>query len=544
MIVVLPSADVVVERVELGDDLVVVARTCRPNAHCPLCGVASTRPRSRYCRSLADLSAQGTPVRLKFWVRRFACDYERCAQRVFTERLPALAAPHARRTQRLSDALLDVGLALGGEAAARLLATFGLTASADTLLRLVHRAPLPERPAPRVLGVDEWARRRGHTYGMILVDLERNTAVDLLDSREADALAAWLTDHPGVEVIARDRSEAFADGARRGAPDAVQVVDRWHLLKNVGDLLERLLQQHRPAIEAATRAAVSSKPEASPTTPTPAASAGGAPLHPLEALRAARRAARIERYERVHALAREGVSIHGISARLGISRETARKYLRASTFPERAPRRPKIGALSGWEQHLRRRWEEGCRDAMVLWKELRARGFGGSLRTVQRYVESWREAALPSPHPSTQGLHVQRTPTARRPSPHQVRWWLMLPSARLTQEQRVFVEHLVAESDEIRTGRDLACGFHRLLATRDIAALEPWLRDAEGSQFAVFRDFARNLRPELAEVEAALPLPWSNGQTEGQITKVKMLKRQMYGRASVPLLRQRILLAA
>ena len=229
VIVVLPNEDVIVERVEFGDELVVVARICRSDARCPTCGVASTRPRSRYCRSVADLSAQGIPVRLKLWVRRFACDHDGCAQRIFTEQLPTLVASHARRTVRLSETLFEAGLALGGEAAARLLATFGITASADTVLRRVRRAPLPDRPTPRVLGVDEWARRRGRTYGIILVDLERNTAVDLLDSREADALAAWLTSHPGVKVIASDRSEAFADGARRGAPRAVQIVDRWHL---------------------------------------------------------------------------------------------------------------------------------------------------------------------------------------------------------------------------------------------------------------------------------------------------------------------------
>ncbi len=218
----------------------VPARCTSPAPHCPDCQTLSNQVHGGYVRTLADLAHQGTPVRLRLRVRRFRCTAPRYPRRTFTERLPTLAARHARRTVRLPDMIGRVGMALGGQAGARLLPTLGARASADTVLRMVRRMHAPVLPTPRGLGVDEWASRKGHVYGTILVDLERRVVVDVLPERSAESLTNWLVQHPGVEIISRDRLESYAEGARRGAPEAVQVADRWHLLKDLGDRVERV----------------------------------------------------------------------------------------------------------------------------------------------------------------------------------------------------------------------------------------------------------------------------------------------------------------
>ena len=232
-----------VEAITLGGPnlLHIAARSIRPGGRCPDCGRASHAVHSRYRRQPADLPSLGRRVRVGLRARRFYCRNAKCARRTFAERLPELIAPHARRTGRLAEAQSQVGAALGGEAGARLLQRLAMPASADTVLRSVRHMPLPEPEPPRVVAVDDWAKRRGRTYGTIVVDLERRQVIDLLPDRTSTAVADWLQQRPGVEVVARDRSTEYARAATIGAPEAVQVADRWHLLAKVRDMLERWL---------------------------------------------------------------------------------------------------------------------------------------------------------------------------------------------------------------------------------------------------------------------------------------------------------------
>ena len=548
-------------RVIVADDGTVVldVRTVGREVRCPVCHQLTARVQSRYRRTLADLSAQGVPVRVRVEVRRFRCATHGCARRIFTERLAPFAAPYARRTTRLTTALTRIGMLTGGEVGARLLPALGLSASPTTLLRLVHRAVVPAAPTPRVLGVDDWARRRGQTYGTILVDLERRVPVDLLDDRTSETLSTWLQAHPGVEIISRDRAGAYAMGARTGAPDALQVPDRWHLLKNVGEVLERVLHQHRRAIDdavsldepecakaataepvlvAADAAADAADPTVllvGPATSSPSAVETSSAEVAVEGPRTAREVV----FDQVHALHATGLSIRAVTKRLGLSRITVRKYLRAEQFPERTGRRGPSPSLSRWEGHLRSRWAEGCTNARVLWEELQAQGFRGSKRALREYVSGWRTTST-----AAKDTASPARPQLLRPSSQQVRWWLTLPEKELEPEQRTFVTRLVETCPAVREGQRLTRSFMSLFETRDPAQLVPWLEDAEASAMASFRDFAIGLRRDFEAVHAALTSSWSNGQTEGQVTKVKLLKRQGYGRASLHLLRQRLLCSA
>jgi transposase len=541
-----PSLQVAVVALSGRDEggVTVALASNRPAVACPACGSSSQRVHSRYRRTLADLPWQGLTVQLELAVRRFFCESAACPRRTFAEQFPGLAAVRGRRSDRLTTLFSAVGLALGGEPGARLVGDLGLETSPDTLLRLVRALSAPAATPVRVLGVDDWAKRRGHRYGTILVDLERHEVIDLLPDRDAATLSAWLKQHPEIEIISRDRASAYAEGAREGAPQAVQVADRWHLLKNVGDALERVLQGQPAAVRAAAQVAgavavadlapavVPDLECAPPSAPAPAP----APQHGLGDQR------RQERYAQVLALAVAGQSVCAIQRETGLSRMTIRKYLRAAACPVRAPRAGLLAPGSSWEKRLRERWDAGCQNANTLWEELRAAGFPGCAGTVRRHVGAWRAER------GRRGRPVARLRTAAAgtpapqpvPSPRQVKWWLLGVDEDRTEEQRAYVRRLLGAVPLLATAQQVTLEFGRVVRERDHAAFPGWLQQAEESGVPELRSVAVGMRRDRAAIEAALVLPWSQGQTEGQVTRLKLVKRAMYGRGGLDLLRSRL----
>lgn len=509
---------------------------------CPVCGTLAQRIHSRYQRKLADLPWQGLAVQLRLETRRFFCTAMSCSRRIFAEQFPGLVAVRGRRSTRLTALLSAVALALGGEPGARLVADLGLTTSPDTLLRLIRAVSAPATTPVRVLGVDDWAKRRGHQYGTILVDLERHAVIDLLSDREAATLSAWLKHHPAIEIISRDRASAYAEGARDGAPQAVQVADRWHLLKNVGDALERVLQGQPEAVRAAAQpdsavAVAAAVPGMEPDLGREPPSA------PVPAPQPGRGDQRLqERYAQVMALAETGQSVRAIRRETGLSRMTIRKYLRAAACPVRAPRAGLLAPGSSWEKRLRERWDAGCQNANTLWEELRAAGFPGSAGTVRRHVGNWRREPGRRGRPSVRVTDAAagRPAPAPVPSPRQVKWWLLDAMDELTDEQRAYVRRLLAAVPRVGTAQQVALEFGRLVRERDQAAFPGWLQQAEASGIPELRSVAVGMRRDRAAITAALRLPWSQGQTEGQVTRLKLTKRAMYGRGGLDLLLGRL----
>jgi transposase len=491
--------------------------------------------------------------------RRWFCDTPCCPRRIFTERLPTVAAPFSQRTTRLATIVPIFGVAVGGAPGARLRAALGIPISGATLLRTVMATALPDAGAPHVLGVDDWCRRKGRTYGTILVDMEQHRPLDLLLGRDAAPFAQWRGDHPDVEVIGRDRAGAYADGARQGAPNAVQVADRWHLLKNLGETLERLLQRHHPALTETAhtltqqgRAAALAEIETSCSDPFPAqAPPEEAPLPCLNRMQQDqrhRRERRLARYEAVRDLHRQGLGVRAIARQLHIGRRVVRQYLAAPSFPERLPNRPRQTLLTPYEPYLRMRWEAGCQNAAALWRDLRAQGFTGTESFVRQQVRHWRVTPGQPGRPArtNRGTEHGRSalpPPVRAVSPRQAVWLFLRDESDLTSAQRAYRAELLQCCPDIVTALPLVEEFQRVVRSRDQPAMTAWLIAAETSALREFRDFAAGLRRDSAAVEAAVSSAWSSGQVEGQVTRLKLVKRSRYGRAGFPLLRQRYLLA-
>lgn len=504
------------------------------NARCPACGTLATREHGHFVRRPVDLPWRGCTVRLVVTVRRFRCDRLTCPRVTFAEELGRLPR-RARRTTDVTALLLWVVNAAGGEKGARLAIGLGIPTSPDTLLRIQRRAAIGAVPTPRVLGVDDLALHRGHDYATLFVDMETRRPIDLVKGRDAAVVATWLRDHPGVEVIVRDRAGAYADGARAGAPEAVQVADRFHLVQNASTALDALLRGRRRELEAALTTA--------PVPPADDAVTPTSPGHPLSATarhQAERRAARVARWETVHALREQGLSLLRIATEMGMQRCTVRDMLASPVPPHNqllAPRPPPLASptLAPFVPYLQDRWQAGAHNVSKLVREIRAQGYQGSASLVRQAIYTWRP---PQPR-----IHL-RPPATRIPRPVSVRWLCLRPPDSLDDDERASLNRVLAEHPNLATGHELLQRFRRLVATRDLTGIDAWLTFARASGLAPFEALANGLAADRAAVNAAFTTPWSNGPVEGHVNRVKLIKRQGYGRAKLDLLRTRVLLAA
>jgi transposase len=420
-----PAAIRLEKIIQHKSSLTLVVHVTQPVAQCPRCHQPSARVHSYYTRAVADLPWHGVAVSLRLRTRRFRCKNSLCTKRIFCERLPRVVAYYARKTVRLNEVLQLLGQMLGGEAGARAAHKLAMRTSPDTLLRRVRAAVKPCAPTPRVLGVDDFAFRRGRRYGTILVDLEQHRVIDLLPDRESATLSAWLRAHPGVEIVSRDRSPTYAAAINEGAPTATQVADRFHLLMNVREALEKV----------------------------------------------------VKRYNR---------------------------FLRTQTLaaPPSAAPAPENDAYAG------------CR--LRLLPHLAGKKRGGGKRL---------------------------TPRLDLPSARQAAWMLLRPEG-LEDEERQAVELLCRLSPEVERAQQLALSFVEVIKERRVDDLRRWLIDAQRSEIPEFVGFANGVTADLQAVRGALEHEWSQGQVEGQVHRLKLVKRQMYGRGKLDLLRARVLRAA
>jgi transposase len=524
--------------VERNGSLVLVIEPTRVAVPCPGCGELSRRQHSRYERHPLDLPWRGQAVRLRVHTRRWFCDAPSCSRRIFAERFDGALAHYARRTDGTTDLLTTFALQAGGEGGARLARKAGVPISPDTLLRILHALTDAETArGPRVLGVDDVAlRRKQRRYGTLLIDLETHRPIDLLDDRTAEVFATWLRQHPGVEIIVRDRAGAYAEGGKQGAPNAVQVADRFHLSANASAAMDEVLRSRRRHIEYVI---VEPAPDQGPlpTAPVPPPSRTQQEL-------VVRRTRRSERWDEVRRRRAAGYSIQRIAREMGMHRRTVRRYLAAPDVPRnRPPERPRPRGLTSptlqpFVAYLQGRWQAGCTNVAQLKRELDAQGYRGSYSLMMQSLGSWRG---PRPPPEPGRGRRRGRPRLKRVN---IRWLCLRPPNQLEPHERDALQEVLADDERLAAGYDLLQRFRRLVARRSVRDLNMWLEAAVQSGLRPFASLARGIQTDYDAVVNGLKLAWSTGPVEGTVTRLKLIKRQGYGRASTRLLRRRLISAA
>jgi transposase len=518
-------------------------------ANCPLCGDLSERVHSRYQRTLSDLPCLHFSMILLVEVCKFFCPNPECYRRIFTERIPEVVAPWARKTVRQVQQLQEIALALGGAAGSRLGKHLGYASCGTTLLNHLQRLPLPAIETPKILGVDDFAFRKGHNYGTILVNLETHQPLALLADRKADTLADWLREHPGVEMLSRDRSKTYKSAMNKAAPEAIQVADRFHLVKNLSEALELALGSYPAELKATSQA---QRPDTTTDEHTetvvviPQATATATATSQEQTKKHYQQ--RVQQQREVKALRAQRWPTAAIAQKVGVSERTVLRFSKLPDFSETQTRRPTFGRslLDPYKQAVLAWWNSGVMNSKVLMISLRQKGYNGSLRTLQRYIRGLRKA---QGIPCTRGQVAKDLPTVIDPqsppfTPRQAAYLIVQREENRKLEEQELLEYLVKQHSDLATLVDLAHMFLELLRQRQADAFDSWLMKVLACPIQALKKFASGLMDDYAAVKASMMMEFSNGSVEGLNNKLKMLKRQMFGRAGLTLLSKRLIMAS
>jgi len=518
-----------VSQIQITDNgIVVEVIATAPTSCCPLCSEPSSSIHCHYRRVLRDVPCVGRRVQLFLTVRKFSCRNLLCQRKVFAERIPTFVEPWARMTIRYCQQITSIGLATCGKGGARLAARLGIQTTRQTILRRVMDLPDSLSGSLLFLGIDDFSFRRGFRFGTILVNLESRRVVDLLPDREADSSAAWMRQHPDLMAVSRDRGGAYASAARVGAPQAIQYADRFHVLKNLRESLEGLLARHlanqckqQTHTMLDEQASVWQPKRATRSSPT------------LERLQQSRREERLAHYEQVIALRKLGLSQAAIARQVGIGASTVQSWLAAGAFPERKPRE-QGSRLDRYLPYLSERWEDGNHNLACLFRELVEQGYKGSYESVRDNLVRLLPEGRKIPRDS-----LSKTSTLA-PARQASFLFLRRPEKLRTEEQEMLAKFRQLHP-EVNLAYDLVQQFAQMLRTRTGEHLNAWLDQVASSKLPELQSFASGIEKDKDAVRAGLTWWINNGMVEGHVTKLKLIKRQGYGRAGFPLLRKRVL---
>lgn len=549
----------------------------RVSADCPLCGQSSDAVHSRSRRQLKDVPCGGQAVCLQLTVHKFFCRNPQCPRKIFTERIPQFVKPWAQTTVRFTQALQAIGFATSGRLGARLATRLGIATSWMTILRRMMALPTPAAGSVIVLGIDDFSFKRGRKFGTILVDLVRHTVIDLLAERSSQSAADWMRKHPEIAYVSRDRGKDYAQGASEGAPQAIQVSDRFHLMKNFVEAVEaevsrcyKQLRQKQPPLpspdlpaseewrqapdadaERKRRARLADKEQqyarlkdllARGLSAKEIAQQLDMPVRRVYRWRECERCPahqsahpprndKQERYEQIKTLRLHGLSQKEIAQRLGIGVRTVQRWQKREPAQVNAPRRKRRSIFDPYAAYVLSRWQQGERSVSLLWQEIRSQGFQGSLQTMYRFVRTLYQEATLLPAPGV----------IDRVSVQQAIWLLVRVSSDLDAKEREDLQELCQACSELAALHTLAQTFGQIVRKREGDRLSDWMKQVEASSFRQVKRFVAGLQRDEEEVLAGLTVVYSNGQVEGFVNKLKLIKRMGYGRANFPLLRQRVL---
>jgi transposase len=511
--------------------LVVEVVSTHLQSSCPLCFQPSSHVHSYYHRTLKDAPCVGRQLQLRLCVRKFYCRNPACSRKVFTERLADLAEPWARMTTRLKEQITSLGLSTSGKAGVRLGGRLGIETSRNTTLRRIMDIPDEARASVVYLGIDDFAFRRGYQFGTILIDLESHRAIDLLPDRRAETSAAWMRENPEIHVVSRDRASAYASAASQAAPQAIQIADRFHVSKNLTEATQLLLARCQVEIAAASQTGGPTSNESGLPVIEISEWRPKEPTH-VKKVRLQRRAGREARYEQVIRKHSEGLTTKEIAVGLGMSQRTVQKWLAAGAFPEAKKRRKKHSDFDLFAPYVLKRWQEGEHNGLILWREIVAQGYTGSDRTVYRHIQTLKQA------------HVQASlnPDCLCKFTASTAVWLFVRDKKnLDEVEQEDLATFCQASPTLKRAYDLVQDFLQMVRKREGYRLDAWLERVATSDLPELEQFAAGVEKDKEAVKAGLTWPVNNGQTEGQVTKLKLIKRTMYGKAGFPLLRQRVL---
>ena len=575
----LPLPDgIVISSVRGATTELVVHIACRlPCAACPVCQQPSERVHGTYVRTVADLPCGGRRVILRLSVRKFVCGTPACPRQIFTERLPDLVQSYARMTNRLRDALVALGLATSAAVSERLAPQLSMLVSAPTLLRRLRTVACPPPKSVRILGVDDWAWKKGQTYGTILVDLEKRCPIELLPDRKEETLTAWLLPHPEIDVISRDRGGEYAAAAKKGAPQAQPIADKFHLLKNLRDDIRELMarkQKVLPEVEEGSSDGIPLRAQGkrlasalfeAPTPDEPEKQwrlmskeprhipASSEPSSMAPSGRQVSRTNRAARYEAVRALHQQAISARAIARRLHMSRQTVQKFLVSESFPERSRPAYRGSILDPYKPYMLDRWKAGCWNGSQLYAEVKELGYVGSEALFRLFISRVRKhhqaaGTAEKLELSADGAQVSGPldPPSKlcikgRLSPARASWLYVSQALKLDEKQRQQVGHIRAAHADLDIAYELTQAFVSMLAEHQDTALDDWLAQAEHSGIKELKSLALGIRRDYAAVRATFTSAWSNGPVEAQVNCLKLQKRLMFGRANFDLLRLHVL---